>query len=118
MCGALSSPTSFTFQLTAARRRLESSRHGYGIGKPVSTHSRPKAAGYYAWLNTHTYGVSTHSRPKAAGEQVLAKMPKYKVSTHSRPKAAGSNTRTIPKRHAAFQLTAARRRLAAGLAAR
>ena len=90
MCGALSSPTSFTFQLTAARRRLESSRHGYGIGKPVSTHSRPKAAGRFlkvciarwprfnsqppegGWLREPTLGdmmaaVSTHSRPKAAG---------------------------------------------------
>ena len=33
----------------------------------VSTHSRPKAAGFRLWANTVRANVSTHSRPKAAG---------------------------------------------------
>ncbi len=77
----------------------------------VSTHSRPKAAG---WLDSrvapnsefqHTAArrrlglipdvvtwvavVSTHSRPKAAGKLKPGYLFKSKVSTHSRPKAAG-----------------------------
>ena len=77
------------FQHTAARRRLDRTnrfrigREGfntqppeggwtnqnYGCGFPVvSTHSRPKAAGFSAeWAQSITV-VSTHSRPKAAGQ--------------------------------------------------
>ena len=33
----------------------------------VSTHSRPKAAGYPLQFNCLILTVSTHSRPKAAG---------------------------------------------------
>ncbi len=35
----------------------------------VSTHSRPKAAGAYAWYWGAAGSVSTHSRPKAAGRR-------------------------------------------------
>ena len=77
----------------------------------VSTHSRPKAAGYLRHvLNlvnrfqhtaarrrlaspTHNKlmvkSVSTHSRPKAAGTGSLTIDNLNSVSTHSRPKAAG-----------------------------
>ena len=55
------------FQHTAARRRL-----GFGCiaAAPicsVSTHSRPKAAGFIVNQHQLTLAVSTHSRPKAAG---------------------------------------------------
>ena len=80
------------FQLTAARRRL---------GLPHFARAR-------------RLGVSTHSRPKAAGIQKNKRALPYLVSTHSRPKAAG---RAFLHAHiaTAFQLTAARRRLAVRL---
>ena len=78
---------------------------------PVSTHSRPKAAGKSAQPKRaaakfqHTAArrrlgplnqlgdvallVSTHSRPKAAGPLPTRHSPRQRVSTHSRPKAAG-----------------------------
>ena len=78
------------FQLTAARRRLDGRRAGLSREDKVSTHSRPKAAGRQSMIAESYSDVSTHSRPKAAG------------------KAAA------PKRFSIqFQLTAARRRLAA-----
>ena len=77
----------------------------------VSTHSRPKAAGFAhradncKLLFQHTAArrrleqllqralyvrnVSTHSRPKAAGAVGFARYEADDVSTHSRPKAAG-----------------------------
>ena len=36
-------------------------------GEAVSTHSRPKAAGYFMIFSFKKKYVSTHSRPKAAG---------------------------------------------------
>ncbi len=64
--------------------------------RPVSTHSRPKAAGA-ANLRAHGIkAVSTHSRPKAAGYLACADaLPLDVVSTHSRPKAAGKATAVI-----------------------
>ena len=55
--------------------------------------------------------VSTHSRPKAAGYLPSGRLKVPSVSTHSRPKAAGSRMRTSSSCHTVFQLTAARRRL-------
>ena len=78
----------------------------------VSTHSRPKAAGFIqnhtapdvavfqhtaarrrlgtiAGHNTLVFDVSTHSRPKAAGCAASCSLRFKPVSTHSRPKAAG-----------------------------
>ena len=102
--------SSRVFQHTAARRRLAKY---YAEMRPseVSTHSRPKAAGYLLYnhrpriLFQHTAarrrlevelvaqrlqnGVSTHSRPKAAGAKFEAVRAWLAVSTHSRPKAAG-----------------------------
>ena len=100
------------FQHTAARRRLDKLGGSRRVGVDVSTHSRPKAAGYLKDRETVRYLVSTHSRPKAAGT-ALRKTAQFcfcfntqppeggwfitekpssicSVSTHSRPKAAGS----------------------------
>ena len=98
------------FQHTAARRRLDHSLrfapvHDCFNTQPpeggwleqipflsalsVSTHSRPKAAGYTHRSKTPTRRVSTHSRPKAAGAARLRQYARKHVSTHSRPKAAG-----------------------------
>ena len=120
------------FQHTAARRRLGSQGNALGSSATVSTHSRPKAAGYRFQFNLpnfkfqHTAArrrlvgyklltglgqkVSTHSRPKAAGINIQTTFKGSSVSTHSRPKAAGylysRYTITVE-----FQHTAARRRL-------
>ena len=79
----------------------------------VSTHSRPKAAGYgklsmsdaqvlfqhtaarrrLGWRGSRgaaVGSVSTHSRPKAAGFVTALWLCRTYVSTHSRPKAAGA----------------------------
>ena len=98
----------------------------------VSTHSRPKAAGFVFRKRQHLRLVSTHSRPKAAGHTLRRPCRGDHVSTHSRPKAAGFNDSKgifefwfqltaarrrlgfayiVPYRNKGFQLTAARRRL-------
>ena len=59
------------FQHTAARRRLVPDVDVYHDFAPVSTHSRPKAAGFGDKLNDTSISVSTHSRPKAAGSSLL-----------------------------------------------
>ena len=56
---------------------------------PVSTHSRPKAAGAQRQPAQSLSKVSTHSRPKAAGYHRCPRCFHSSVSTHSRPKAAG-----------------------------
>ena len=120
------------FQHTAARRRLAAATKTF-IEFGVSTHSRPKAADYDSIYKCMTQLVSTHSRPKAAGpssgtclytrwcfntqppeggcvQTSKTRRMRDGVSTHSRPKAA------VPfyveeNSNAAFQHTAARRRL-------
>ena len=77
------------FQHTAARRRLGRHIYLYSFRSRVSTHSRPKAAGFGFNTQLPTAIVSTHSRPKAAGLSVNRKVAYQAVSTHSRPKAAG-----------------------------
>ena len=77
------------FQHTAARRRLGPNEMPFTFFGKVSTHSRPKAAGWDAGRKIYTSMVSTHSRPKAAGG-------------HCR----------LRSREIMFQHTAARRRLA------
>ena len=59
--------------------------------------------------------VSTHSRPKAAGKLLFVGGGVVAVSTHSRPKAAGFQSSSRARCPWPFQLTAARRRL--GMAA-
>ena len=76
------------FQLTAARRRLESCHPTLGNTQSVSTHSRPKAAGWHFPFSIDAVAVSTHSRPKAAGFILIGQSLVKHVSTHSRPKAA------------------------------
>ena len=77
------------FQHTAARRRLGTWRWARYEVQVVSTHSRPKAAGWSFSDGTTEIVVSTHSRPKAAGIAKGIKDKSLDVSTHSRPKAAG-----------------------------
>ena len=77
----------------------------------VSTHSRPKAAGGYRVQQKTNHDVSTHSRPKAAGTPVRFSQYSNPVSTHSRPKAAGCHISGQAAIIAPFQHTAARRRL-------
>ena len=55
------------FQHTAARRRLGPLEYIFKNCMPVSTHSRPKAAGKMQKVRFLVWVVSTHSRPKAAG---------------------------------------------------
>ncbi len=70
--------------------------------RAVSTHSRPKAAGKSAHLPNLHNQVSTHSRPKAAGQRNQRKTQHEIVSTHSRPKAAGPSRRGSKKPPARF----------------
>ena len=77
------------FQLTAARRRLDSDQATPLSEVTVSTHSRPKAAGTFITDSKGRLIVSTHSRPKAAGCLKWSSNVLEYVSTHSRPKAAG-----------------------------
>ena len=78
------------FQHTAARRRLGSYRFWPKYHEPVSTHSRPKAAGSFEnGDGIQPIVVSTHSRPKAAGFLKIDHELIICVSTHSRLKAAG-----------------------------
>ncbi len=65
--GALRPVPAQGFQLTAARRRLVASMaESLGVS-PVSTHSRPEAAGPGTPCRSGKIPVSTHSRPEAAG---------------------------------------------------
>ena len=98
------------FQLTAARRRLDSDQATPLSEVTVSTHSRPKAAGTFITDSKGRLIVSTHSRPKAAGQALEYARDIDCVSTHSRPKAAGQIT-IAQFEFKTFQLTAARRRL-------
>ena len=77
------------FQHTAARRRLVPHVSRLKVGAKVSTHSRPKAAGFEFGFCGKSVAVSTHSRPKAAGTISTLNVDIGDVSTHSRPKAAG-----------------------------
>ena len=79
----------WSFQHTAARRRLESTSPSSMVPCIVSTHSRPKAAGRVGSKDATKALVSTHSRPKAAGSNAFSIDCCISVSTHSRPKAAG-----------------------------
>ena len=103
--------TQWMFQLTAARRRLESQRFqprvGYlvfqltaarrrlaGLCTHASVHngfnSQPPEGGWAGYFFERNEAiVSTHSRPKAAGQGAQKMSMTDAVSTHSRPKAAG-----------------------------
>ena len=102
--------------------------------KRVSTHSRPKAAGYYNLIDQYYEEVSTHSRPKAAGwnhwplpfgcrsfnsqppeggwGQMAQPLTANRKSFNSQPPEGGwLPYQGSKKKVAKFQLTAARRRL-------
>ena len=63
------------FQHTAARRRLDKKRACLTRPILVSTHSRPKAAGFAVCRFELFFFVSTHSRPKAAGSSLKSLAP-------------------------------------------
>ena len=106
----------FSFQLTAARRRLAwFGRQSLIYQQFQLTAARRRLAGDFG-LRCARLDVSTHSRPKAAGDSVAIAAVLLSVSTHSRPKAAGRFPR-IPSTALWFQLTAARRRLVSFLSA-
>ena len=100
-----------SFQHTAARRRLGCTRDRAAIAPPVSTHSRPKAAGRNGHTPPHCRAVSTHSRPKAAGAACLCGMCSA-ASFNTQPPEGGWADISGSTRHMTpFQHTAARRRL-------
>ena len=77
------------FQLTAARRRLVDGLDAKKFKAHVSTHSRPKAAGCHD-SGQRRQSICFNSQPPEGGwlngQIIQANLP---VSTHSRPKAAG-----------------------------
>ena len=66
------------FQHTAARRRLGNIKLCELAFPPVSTHSRPKAAGIPDAQTADISLVSTHSRPKAAGRIYIKAYKTYR----------------------------------------
>ena len=90
------------FQHTAARRRLVR-----GTGRTSRTYSsfntQPPEGGWNNIISRCFIGlVSTHSRPKAAGFSDLNRFLYLQVSTHSRPKAAGFTFFTTSHRNVCF----------------
>ena len=100
------------FQHTAARRRLEYISKHINSRLPVSTHSRPKAAGSTSYKKSTTALVSTHSRPKAAGMFCFKLVAKFISGFNTQPPEGGwRSENTVQKKTCKFQHTAARRRL-------
>ena len=99
------------FQHTAARRRLVISIEAHH--HPEGFNTQPPEGGWEVdkKVAAAVSAVSTHSRPKAAGYTSDNLVHLCQVSTHSRPKAAGTKKNTVIPKHGAFQHTAARRRL-------
>ena len=77
----------------------------------VSTHSRPKAAGYSPPTAEMISNVSTHSRPKAAGRRCRAMLPAVARFNSQPPEGGWLAMSTFKDYIVQFQLTAARRRL-------
>ena len=78
----------FEFQHTAARRRLGSKF--WCRNCPLCFNTQPPEGGWKGdFHSSQPSKVSTHSRPKAAGYQHKYIASPEAVSTHSRPKAAG-----------------------------
>ncbi len=78
------------FQHTAARRRLAGICVIKIISTPVSTHSRPKAAGGRNAKNRRPKYCFNTQPPEGGWTVSPYKSKSHSVSTHSRPKAAGS----------------------------
>ena len=100
------------FQLTAARRRLgECAKLALTLYE-VSTHSRPKAAGWLRRKQVIWHG-SFNSQPPEGGWAGLRHDYPFNLGFNSQPPEGGWSTiRRNTHPAAAFQLTAARRRLA------
>ena len=103
------------FQHTAAQRRLRSNRH---ILRSISRfNTQPPEGGWQCLRQFMIRNVCFNTQPPEGGWVIRRVGPSAtSVSTHSRPKAAGSSTGQYAKRRAAFQHTAARRRLGFDLA--
>ena len=104
--------TIMTFQLTAARRRLgpdNSPRCRTRLD--VSTHSRPKAAGWYTPQVARAI-IRFNSQPPEGGWKRGFKQSLAIASFNSQPPEGGWNVfLMLSKKQKWFQLTAARRRL-------
>ena len=120
------------FQYTAARRRLEVPGRKPELLSEFQHTAARRRLGHRAFAAVAVWRVSTHSRPKAAGfvnSFSRARVPRFNtqppedgcyiranghitslVSTHSRPKTAAI-VQIATKLVAEFQHTAARRRL-------
>ena len=98
------------FQHTAARRRLVLHLYHQCRKLPVSTHSRPKAAGCLCVRRVSLSNCFNTQPPEGGWHIAVQRCCNNVVSTHSRPKAAGLII-IPPFRVYKFQHTAARRRL-------
>ena len=78
------------FQHTAARRRLEALSAELDNTAKVSTHSRPKAAGYFPKSDSGALIGFNTQPPEGGWKAGYEEFAKKMVSTHSRPKAAGN----------------------------
>ena len=99
------------FQHTAARRRLVEAVEPVEAEQAVSTHSRPKAAGYLTVGIDVIGAVSTHSRPKAAGLLNTYKLLEMNCFNTQPPEGGWLIGQHTNSQRQMFQHTAARRRL-------
>ena len=99
------------FQHTAARRRLVHALFPVNEFNRVSTHSRPKAAGQYAFPKVSFFLVSTHSRPKAAGAVAPLNKQDSNCFNTQPPEGGWVGMALLSVYVVMFQHTAARRRL-------
>ena len=99
------------FQHTAARRRLEKKFSSLEMIKMVSTHSRPKAAGYGLPRTRITVFKFQHTAARRRLEITSAgKIRRYSFNTQP-PEGGWANTPKFAIFSKMFQHTAARRRL-------
>ena len=103
--------SAYMFQHTAARRRLAAMMVYKTVNSMVSTHSRPKAAGYQRKTRRASPRVSTHSRPKAAGVVAFEEQKKWQQFQHTAARRRLAARKSADCARCLFQHTAARRRL-------
>ena len=105
------------FQHTAARRRLVSNPFNF-TSYPMFQHTAARRRlGAPIGQSRHSAGVSTHSRPKAAGfRRSMSCLPIWFQHTAARRRLEPKNTSHFPPIE--FQHTAARRRLVIWIAKR
>ena len=92
------------FQHTAARRRLAERWSRRRQHRPISTHSRPKAAGRRADVFQAVRIISTHSRPKAAGWRGSAALPPISDFNTQPPEGGWDRTRQQHGQHDDFNI--------------